>query len=126
MRVGALTMSIKPGAKGTVRRVRRHQLRLQVQRRQLRLRIRLVLHQRLRPRLQEYYAYCYGYIHADAQCYSNSYSYGYGHRETNAYRKAQRNSEATSHTAASPLKAAGAAILARGTVSRHAETIFGA
>ncbi len=50
----------------------------------------------------EYYAYCYGYIHADAQCYSNSY--GYGHRETNAYGKAQRNSEATSHTAAAPLR----------------------
>ena len=50
----------------------------------------------------EHYAYCYGYIHADAQCYSNSYSYGYG--QTNAYREAQRNSEATSHTAAAPLR----------------------
>ena len=52
----------------------------------------------------EHYAYCYGYIHADAQYYSNSYPYGYSHRETNAYRKAQRNSEATSHTAATPPK----------------------
>jgi hypothetical protein len=50
----------------------------------------------------EHYAYGYGYIHAYAECYSNSYSYG--HRKTNAYRKAQRNSEATSHTAAAPLR----------------------
>ena len=66
----------------------------------------------------EHYAYCYGYIHADAQCYSNSYSYGYGHRETNAYCEAQRNSEATSYTAAAPLREPGVAILGSARASR--------
>ena len=50
------------------------------------------------------YGYSYGYIDADAQRYGNSYSHGYGHGETNAYRKAQRYSEATFHTAAAPLR----------------------
>ena len=104
MRVGALTMSIKPGAKGTGRRVHQRQLPLQVQRRQLRLRYTQCYTNGYGHGYSEQYAYCYGYIHADAQCYNNSYSYGYGHRETNAHRKAQGNSKATSHTAAAPLR----------------------
>ena len=48
------------------------------------------------------------YAYEYTQCYTNGY--GHGHRETNANSKAQRNSEATSHTAAAPLK---------GTVTNH-------
>ena len=62
------------------------------------------VHPLLRQRLQQRhsYSYSYGYSHDDSYCYTNSYSYGYG--QTNAYCEAQRNTEATSHTAAAPLR----------------------
>ena len=69
--------------------------------------------------------YGYGYCH----CNSYSYRYGHCHGETNAYREAPRNAEATSYSAATPLKGAGVTILGSARVSRagfgvHAETNF--